>query len=105
MFTHVMMRMFAVPTLTRVRILLAFAVAIVADGLQLFLGPLGWALADQVIDFVAMILTSWIVGFHWLLLPTFVVEFFPVIDMLPTWTGCVAAVVALRKRDRLPPKI
>jgi hypothetical protein len=29
-----------------------------------------------------------------------VVEFLPVADLLPTWTGCVALVVALRKRQQ-----
>jgi hypothetical protein len=93
------------PRLTRTRILLALAVAVTADGLQLLLGPLGWALIDQVIDVVAMALTVWILGFHILLLPTFVVELIPVADMLPTWTGCTAAVIALRKRaeNAVPP--
>ena len=45
-----------------------------------------------------MLLTMWALGFHWLLLPTFVVELFPAVDMLPTWTACVIAVIALRKR-------
>jgi hypothetical protein len=46
----------------------------------------------------------WILGFHILLLPTFVVELIPVADMLPTWTGCVIAVIALRKRGQnIPP--
>ena len=30
---------------------------------------------------------------------TFVVEFLPIVDMLPTWTGCVAMVIALRRRQ------
>lgn len=78
--------------------LLALGVALAADGLQLLLGPFGWAGADQVIDCVAMALTMWILGFHILLLPTFVVELFPIAEDLPTWTACVAAVIALRKR-------
>lgn len=89
---------FRTPRLTRTRIFLALAVAIVADGLQILLGPLGWAFIDQAIDIVAMVLTMWILGFHILLLPTFVVELIPVADMLPTWTGCTIAVIALRKR-------
>jgi hypothetical protein len=37
-------------------------------------------------------------------LPTFVVELVPVLEDLPTWTACVAAVIALRKREQnLPP--
>ena len=86
--------------LTRGRILLALGVAVAADGLQFFLGPLGWVLVDQAIDAVAMILSVWLLGFHVLLLPTFLVELVPVLDELPTWTACVAAVIALRKREQ-----
>ena len=92
------------PSLTRTRILLALAVAAAADGLQFFTGPFGWVGFDQAIDVVAMLLTMWILGFHILLLPTFVVELIPVADMLPTWTGCAIAVIALRKREQnVPP--
>ena len=86
--------------LTRLKIFLALGIAIVADGLQFFLGPLGWVFVDQAIDAVAMILSVWLLGFHALLLPTFVVELIPVLDELPTWTACVAAVIALRKREQ-----
>jgi hypothetical protein len=86
------------PELTRWRMGLALGVAIAADGLQLLLGPIGWALSDEAIDVVAMVLTSGLLGFHVLLLPTFIVEFIPVVGMLPTWTGCVVAVIALRRR-------
>jgi hypothetical protein len=93
-------RWFQARPLTRPRILLAFTVAVCADGLQLLLGPLGWAFADQIIDAVAMMLTMRIIGFHLLLLPAFVVELIPVVEDLPTWTACVAAVIALRKRGQ-----
>ncbi len=92
-------RMFRAPKLTRTRIVLALAVAAFADGLQLLLGPLGWVFGDQAIDCAAMALTSWTIGFHILLLPTFVVELVPVLDDLPTWTACTIAVIALRKRE------
>jgi hypothetical protein len=75
-------------------------VAVAADALQLLLGPLGWALPDEIIDVIAMILITTAVGFHPLLLPTFVVEFIPVLDMLPTWTACVALVVSLRRKQQ-----
>ena len=91
---------FRPPKLTRTRILLALAAAESADGLQYFLGPLGWVVVDQAIDVVALVLTAWTIGFHLLLLPTFVAEIFPVVDMLPTWTACVIAVIALRKREQ-----
>jgi len=87
------------PTLTPRRIRLAYAVAVGTDALQIGLGPLGWTFADEALDVAAMVATSWLLGFHPLLLPTFILEFVPVADMLPVWTGCVAAVIALRKRD------
>ena len=91
---------FRVPKLTWTRIIIALVVAVVADGLQLLLGPVGWAFPDQIIDVIAMVLTSRLIGFHWLLLPTFVINFIPVLDDLPTWTACVIAVSALRKREQ-----
>ena len=81
---------------------LAYAISLTTDLLQLLLGPLGWAGADELLDVAAMILTWRVIGFHPLLLPTFVIEFLPLADMLPTWTGCVALVVALRKRQQTP---
>ena len=87
------------PELSRWRVALALLVAVTADAFQILLGPIGWALSDEVIDVVTMAVTSLLIGFHVLLLPTFVVESLPLVDMLPTWTGCVIAVVALRRRQ------
>jgi len=92
--------MFQTPVLTRNRVRLAYAVAITADALQILLGPLGWAFADEIIDAAAMFLTWRAIGFHPLLLPTFALEFIPLVDMLPTWTACVALVVSLRKKQQ-----
>jgi|SRR2546430_1668433 len=92
--------MFQVPVLTRNRVRLAYTVAITADALQFLLLPLSWTFVEQVIDVVAMIFTWRLIGFHPLLLPTFVVEFLPVVDILPTWTACVALVVSLRKKQQ-----
>ena len=99
-----MTSLFRVPFLTPSRIWLALGVAVFADILQFALGPLGWFLLDQAIDVVAMVWIWALLGFHPLLLPTFVAEFIPVVDMLPTWTGCTIAVIALRRRQqRVPP--
>lgn len=96
-------RLFRTPPLTRVRIIIALAVAVIADGLQFLLGPFGWAFVDQGIDVLAMGLTSWAVGFHWLFLPTFIMELVPVLEDLPTWTGCMITVIALRKHNQTTP--
>lgn len=88
-------------TLTIKRIVASVAIALLADGLQIPFQAV--PLAPEIIDVIAMAFTTWLLGFHLLLLPTFAVEFIPVIDMLPTWTGGVLAVIALRKRNNLPP--
>jgi hypothetical protein len=87
------------PTLTRRRKFLALTVAVVADGLQILLLPVAWTFAESAVDVVAMALTVRLLGFHLLLLPTFAVELIPVVDTLPTWTACVAAVIFLRARE------
>ena len=78
-----------------------------ADGLQLLFGPLGWVLGDQFIDVVAMLsgeLADWfslVAAAVRLLL-----ELVPLVDELPTWTACVVAVIALRRRrEKSPPGV
>jgi len=93
-------RLLRVPPMTSLRMGLALAVAVTADGLQLCTGFFGWAGFDEVVDVVAMILVMRLIGFHILLLPTFVVEMVPVADELPTWTACVIAVCLLRRREQ-----
>src|SRR5262245_2118154 len=95
-----MFNLLQAPFLTRRRVRFAYAVAVTTDLFQLILGPFGWAFADELLDVIAMILIWRFIGFHPLLLPSFVLEFLPVADMLPTWTGCVAIVLALRQREQ-----
>ena len=78
---------------------MAYVVGMAVDAMQLILGPLGWAGFDEALDVGAMYATSRLLGFHPLLLPTFVLEFVPFTDMLPTWTGCVALVIRIRRRQ------
>lgn len=92
------------PILTPRRIWLALAVAVTADAVQLLLAAPGWFFFDEAIDLGAMALMCVLLGFHPLFLPTFVAEFIPIVGMLPTWTACTIAVVALRRRQqRTPP--
>ncbi len=85
------------PFLTPTRVRAAYGVAIATDVVQFALGPLGWAGADELLDVAAAGVMWRLLGFHPLLLPTFMIEFLPITDMLPTWTGCVALVVAARR--------
>ena len=93
------------PMLTRTRVTLAYVCAIAVDAVQFFLGPFGLTLVDEVLDVAAAVVMTHLIGFHPLLLPTIVLEFIPIADLLPTWTACVAIVVALRRREQaaMPP--
>jgi len=95
------------PRLTRNRIILAFAIAVMADLIQ-FPITAGEAtgffsipgeVADLLVDCVLMVATTMLLGFHWMLLPTLFVEVIPGLDLLPTWTACVAYVLWLRKKQ------
>ncbi len=95
------------PKLTRNRIALAFAVAIVADILEFpitgaeatILGAPEGVAAAGVLDCIVMGIMTKILGFHWMFLPSFIVEILPGIDMFPTWVGCVGFVVWQRRRE------
>ena len=91
------MRRVRSPRLTRWRMVLALAVALTADGLQI--GLLGAPPYAEIVDAVVMVAISWLIGLHLLLLPTFLLELMPVVDTLPTWTACTVAVIVLRKRE------
>jgi hypothetical protein len=97
------MPIFTIPTLTTARIRTAYAVAFLADALQMGLAvvfPLSLMPGiDNVVDLVVMFILSRLLGFHFLLLPTFLLELFPS-TVLPTWTACTVAVVQIRKREQ-----
>jgi hypothetical protein len=85
--------------------MLAFAVGILADLLQLpaslalFAGFVPAEGLDAAIDVVAAVVINWILGFHWALLPSFALKLIPVVDVAPTWTACVAYVVLRRRHS------
>jgi hypothetical protein len=94
--------------LSKQRIAAAFAVAVLADAIQF---PITAATmtgvlavpgegADLLIDSIMTVVTSSLLGFHWILLPSFVFEAIPGFDLFPTWTGCVAYVVWRRKKEQ-----
>jgi len=87
------------PPLTPTRVRSAYTIAVVTDAVQMILGPFGWAFADEILDIIATAAMWRLLGFHPLLLPTFAIEFLPVSDLLPLWTGCVALVIASRRRQ------
>lgn len=100
------------PPLTRTRIILAFAISVIADIIQIPITAgeatgifsLPGELADFLVDSAVMVSTSLLLGFHWVLLPTLFVEIIPGVDLLPTWTGSVAYVIWLRKKQQPHPQ-
>jgi len=99
------------PTFSTGTILAAFAIAAAADFLQL---PLNLATltgigavpsegADLVIDAATAFLLWRLLGFHWILLPTLVLESVPFIDAAPSWLACVALVVWSHRRSGSEP--
>jgi hypothetical protein len=98
-FTEKISGTFRASHVTSKRIVLALAIAAAADILQILFLPFAWTFVDSAVDVVAMFLIMRLIGFHWLLLPTFAIEFIPFVDALPTWTACTVAVIVLRKRE------
>lgn len=95
-------RLLSPPVLTRRRIGLACAVAVVTDTVQFFGGMTGlpgWVL-DDCLDIVAMAVQTLILGFHPLFLPTFIIKAVPGVQILPTWTGCTFLVIGLLRRQQ-----
>jgi hypothetical protein len=81
---------------TKTAAALALLIALAADVAQLFLNtPLallfgvGAEVVDAAIDAIAGALIISLLGFHWLLIPVFVIELVPIVDAVPTWTGSV----------------
>ena len=80
------------------RVWAARFVAMAADALQLALIPLfmGGAVSpfDGAIDIATGLVLTWLVGWHWAFLPTFIAELVPFVDLVPSWT--LAAFIATR---------
>ncbi len=89
------------------RRLWAFAVALTADALQWVLLPLVWAGAvspvDDLIDVVVAVALTWLIGWHFAFLPSFLTKLIPVVDFVPTWTLAVWVASRGRKAPREVP--
>jgi hypothetical protein len=77
------------------------AIAVMADALQIGLFPLfapGFASPlDIGLDVLTAVLLWRLLGFHWLLLPSLVVDSLPLVGLLPTWVGCTWLVLRQRR--------
>lgn len=72
---------------------LAWAVAVIADALQIFAFPVfaegGISPIDDALDLVVAFVLIRLLGWHWAFLPTLLVEVVPGADLFPTWTAAV----------------
>jgi len=80
----------------------AMILAIVADVLQVVVFPLviqgAVSPADDIIDFVVGGSLTYLLGWHWEFLPSFLGKLVPGVDMVPFWTLAVANVYRKSKR-------
>jgi hypothetical protein len=92
----------------------ALIVAVAADLLQL---PAGLAMVaatlsvagaaadipldaiEVAIDVTAAVILNRLLGFHWQLLPTFVLKALPFADLAPTWTVCTWYLLKRQERN------
>jgi hypothetical protein len=72
---------------------MAWAVATIADALQILAFPLfaegGLSPADDALDLVVAVILTRLLGWHWAFLPALMVEVIPGADLIPTWTAAV----------------
>jgi hypothetical protein len=77
-------------------------VAVVADLVQIIVFPLviagAMSPADDVLDAAVAGILSWLLGWHWEFLPSFLTKLVPGVDLFPCWTLAVANVYRKSKR-------
>lgn len=78
------------------RLRAAMMLAIVADVLQLAVIPLfiegAGSPADDILDLCVGGALTWLLGWHWEFLPSFLGKLMPGVDLVPLWTLAVANV-------------
>jgi hypothetical protein len=80
----------------RLRRRAALGLAIAADLVQMIVFPLfiegAASPADDVLDLCMGAVLSWLLGWHWEFLPSFLAKLVPGVDLVPLWTLAVANV-------------
>jgi hypothetical protein len=68
-------------------------IAVLADLTQIILLPVfavgGASPWNDTLDLAVAAAMTWLVGWHWAFLPTFLSELVPFWDLVPTWTAAV----------------
>jgi hypothetical protein len=84
----------------RSTVVAAYVVAIGADALEVGLAPMmseGFiSPLNNIVDVIACIILTLLLGWHIAFLPSFMIKLLPVVDFAPTWT--LAVLIATRGR-------
>jgi len=88
-----------------IRLLIAGAIAVVADVIQWVLIPafaeLGFlSPVNDIIDMAVAGIMVWLLGFHWVFVPAALGELVPMANLMPFWSGAVFFVAI--GQDALP---
>jgi hypothetical protein len=93
-------------TISGLRMRTALLLAIVADAFQIVFSPLFFegaaSPADDILDLCMAGILSYLLGWHWEFLPSFLAKLVPGVDLVPLWTLAVANVYRRSKRLPLP---
>jgi hypothetical protein len=85
------------------RVRAAWVVAILVDAIQLgtspmeLAGPLAWFMETGA-DLLTGAVMIWLLGLHWVFLPSFLTKMLPFVDLAPTWTAAVFFVTRSRRK-------
>lgn len=86
----------------RARLRGALVLAMAADLLQMVVFPLfvegAASPADDVLDVLIGGVLTWLLGWHWEFMPSFLGKLVPGVDLVPLWTLAVANVYRKSKR-------
>ena len=87
----------------RLRRRAALGLAIAADLVQMIVFPLfiegAASPADDVLDLCMGAILTWLLGWHWEFLPSFLAKLVPGVDLVPLWTLAVANVYRKSKDE------
>jgi hypothetical protein len=83
----------------------ALSLAIIADAFQIVFSPLLFegaaSPADDILDLCMAGVLSYLLGWHWEFLPSFLAKLVPGVDLVPLWSLAVANVYRRSKRVAL----
>jgi len=87
------------------RLRTAMILAIVADTLQLIVFPLfvqgAMSPMDDVLDLSVGAILTYLLGWHWEFLPSFLAKLVPGVDLVPLWTLAVANVYRKSRQETI----